>query len=194
MPHDLVVLGELAHGRAILEQQAVGIAEVNRAAPLVVDHRRHVDAAADQRFAFGLEFLHVVAPEGEVIESARQALRAVDVGRPLLRDARHLLRAHERDQRAVAGVEEDMLDASALGWLDDVGPRDLPAELGGVELDGPIEVEGREAEVMHAGALHGDAPSEREFRPLVTHLPCNRRSGKTTVHHRAVSRRGSACA
>ena len=45
MNHFLVVFGELSRGGAVLEQQAIGIAEVNRAAPFMVDDRGHIDAA-----------------------------------------------------------------------------------------------------------------------------------------------------
>src|SRR5581483_1983581 len=154
MLEDLVLFGEFANGRAVFEKQAVGIAEVDRSAPFMVDHWRDVDAFLDEHRAFVFEFLDVVAPEGEVVEGSGEALGAVDVGGPLLRDPGDLFGAHEGDQGAVAGVQEDVFDLSALRGLYDVGPRDLPSELAGVEIDSPFEIEGGKAEMMHSGAFH----------------------------------------
>src|SRR5580658_3143281 len=68
MPHNLVGSGELSDRSAVFQQQSIRIAEINRTAPFVVDHRRHVDVLAEQLDSLGLELLHVVAPEREVIE------------------------------------------------------------------------------------------------------------------------------
>src|SRR5581483_3527992 len=154
MLEDLVLFGEFANGRAVFEKQTVGVAEVDRSAPFVIDHRRDVDAFLDEHRALVFEFLDVVAPEGEVIEGSGETLGAVDVSGPFLGNSGDFFGTHEGDQGAIAGIQEDVLYFAALGGLDNVGARDLPSELAGVEIDGPIEIEGGKAEMMHSGAFH----------------------------------------
>src|SRR5580700_11081943 len=95
--------------------------------------------------------------ECEMIERARQSLRAVDIGRPLRRHAGHLFRTHERHQAAVAGVEEDVLDLALAGRFDNVRPRTSPAQFGGVELDRAIDIESGQPQMMDARAFHSRA-------------------------------------
>src|SRR5260370_36603150 len=99
--------------------------------------------------------------ERELVERARQSLRAVDVGRPFGWNPRHFLRAHEGDHTAVAGVQEDVFDLATLAWLEDVAARNRPAELGGVEFDGAIAIESRTPQMVDAGAIHSHASSGR---------------------------------
>src|SRR5208283_2728963 len=113
--------------------------------------------------------------------------------------ARHFFRAHERHHAAVAGVQEDVLDPAALGRLEDVRPRDLPAQLGGVELDRAIEVESRQPQMMNARALHSLAswPLFENRRQLTTNTPQFRvKDSRTIVQdpRSALSPRESICA
>ena len=73
MFHDLIVIVELADGGTVFEQQAVGIIEVDRAAPFVVDHGRDIDALIGQILTFFFQFLERFAVEGEMIEGLRQS-------------------------------------------------------------------------------------------------------------------------
>src|SRR5216684_3589939 len=154
MLHFLVGFVKLPGRGAILEQQTIWIAEINRTAPFVIDHCRHVHPATEQLLALGLERWNVLAVQRKVIERAGQSLRAVDVGGPFVGYARHFFRAHEGHESAVAGIEKDVPDLAALGGLDDVAPSDLETELFGVELDRAIDIERGQSDVMNAFAIH----------------------------------------
>src|SRR6266851_953487 len=89
-----------------------------------------------------------------MIERGRQVLSTADVGSKLGGNTWNFLGAHKGDQRAVAGIQEGMLDPAALRRFENVTPCDLPAENVGVELDCAIDIERRKSQVMHAAAFH----------------------------------------
>src|SRR5216683_686905 len=154
MFHQLIVIIEFAHAYAIFQQEAVRVIEVDRTAPFVIDHRSDVDALVSEVFALGLEFLQRIHVEGEMIERGREVLSTADVGCEFRGNSRHLLGAHKSDQRAVARIQEGMLDPAALRRFENVAPCDLPAEDVGVEVDCAIDIERRKSQVMHAAAFH----------------------------------------
>src|SRR5712692_867324 len=154
MFHQLIVIIEFAHAYAVFQQEAVRVIEVDRTAPFVIDHRSDVDALVSEVFALGLEFLQRIHVEGEMIERGRQVLSAADVGCEFRGNTRHFLGAHKSDQRAIASIQEGVLDPAALRRFENVTPCDLPAENVSVELDCAIDIERRKSQVMHAAAFH----------------------------------------
>jgi len=107
MLHDPVVVVELADGGAELEQQAVGVVEIDRTAPFVIDHRRYVNALAGQVRAPRFEFIKRIAMERIVIEPGRQVLRAVDIGGPLARDSGNISPAEKHGAGGSQGWQTD---------------------------------------------------------------------------------------
>src|SRR5206468_13060699 len=83
---------------AVLQLNPVGVLEVDRLGPVVVDHIRYRDAAGDERVA------HLVEPrlgarlERKVIERVRHPEPAVDPGVVLRWYARHAPRFHEGNE------------------------------------------------------------------------------------------------
>src|SRR5262245_56045336 len=67
--HPRVVLGEITHDAAILERQAVGIFEIDRLSPSVVDDVGGLDAPGAQFVALGGESSRRAGLERKMIEA-----------------------------------------------------------------------------------------------------------------------------
>src|ERR1700677_3810269 len=105
-----------------------------------------------------LKVVEGIRLEGKMIKCRRQVLCAVDVRLEFLRNARDLLRTHKGHQRTITGIQKRMFDTPALGRFQDITPRHFPTELGGIKVNRPIDIESRQAKMMHALALHSLYP------------------------------------
>src|SRR4029077_12571491 len=108
-----VVLGEIAHHAAIFERQAVGIFEVDRLSPAVIDDVGGLDAFGTKLIALLGESSRRTGLERKMIEAGRNTEPAVDARIVIRRHARNVVRFHKGDELIVPDIEKDVSKASA---------------------------------------------------------------------------------
>src|SRR5213594_469420 len=152
--HPGVVRVEVAGEAAVLQLNPVGVLEVDRLGPVVVDHVRHLDAAGDERVAHLVEPRLGASLEREVIERVPPPEPVVDPGVVLRRYARHAPRFHEGNELIAPGVEEDVADLPAFLDPEGVAAHRLELQDVLVEVTRPVEIQCREADVREPLVRH----------------------------------------
>src|SRR5262249_51047137 len=146
---------------AVLELQPVGILEVDRLGPVVVDHLGHLDALGDQLVALLFQPGLRARLECEVIEGRGHAEPASNPSVIVARHARHPAPLHEADDLVAPGMEEDVADPPALFYPDDVAAHRLESQHVLIEVAGLVEIQRRETDVGEASMRHGAPPCAR---------------------------------
>src|SRR5258708_30603437 len=152
--HRGVVQGEVAREAAVLERHPIGILEVDRFRPSVVDHVGHLHSLVDQFPALVFERRRRPGLEGEMIKGRRRAEAAIDAGVVLDRNSRNPAWLHEGQQLIAAGIKEDVADGSAFLDLDRVGDHHLEAQHLLVKLTGPVQVKCGKADMGESFMTH----------------------------------------
>ena len=122
------------------------------------------DAGAFAKLTEEVAELEATRLEGEVDHAARKAEALVDPGVVVVRDRLDALPIHERDQLAVARVEEDVPDLAALGDLQDVTAHGREAEHSGVERERRVHVTRDETHVGETELCHEPSVSPAQVR------------------------------
>src|SRR5713101_7948134 len=142
-----VVFVEFARQAAVFQHQAVGVVEVNRLGPAVVDHLRDFDALLLEFLALLIQSGFAARLERKMIEGRRHAEPARDRCIVLGGNPFHAPRFHKSHQLVAPGVEEDVADTPALFDGDQVASHRLEAHHVLIERAGLVHVESRKPEM-----------------------------------------------
>src|SRR5882757_1672387 len=153
--HPCVAFVEIAHHAAVFELQAVGILEVDRFAPSVIDDIRDLHALGAQLVALVGQGSVRAGLEGKMIEAGGNAEAAVDARIVSCRYVGNVLRFQKGDQLIAPDIEKEVPNAPAFLDSQRVGDDWLEAQDTLVKRAGPIEVKCREANVGKSAIAHG---------------------------------------
>jgi hypothetical protein len=145
-----VLVAQLHRNAAELELKEIGIQEVDRLTPAVIYDATDFETLRDEFIALFGELGRIRDLEREVIHPRARAETPIDPCIKIRRQARYIIRFHERDEFALADVEEGMANSATGFDLNRLTDNGWKAKHVFVEVERGVHVVGRYANVMDA--------------------------------------------
>jgi hypothetical protein len=152
--HHLVTVGKLADDAAILERDAVGVFEIDRPRPSVVDDFCRLDTFGPQLVALFGQLSHRAGLESKMIKAGGNAEPAVDPCIVFCGYIGNSVRLQKGNKLTAADIEKHMPQVTAFFDRYRVGNNRLETQHALVKGAGLVEVECREADMRKSFVFH----------------------------------------